>query len=312
MKPTSFKSTTTSCVGNVPEAKNITFQGTAYGCPFSQLLRPLTTEERNALVEEIRECGIVAPVVIDEASNIIDGKHRMKIAVELGLPEVPMVAKTGLTDEQKRGMALGLNVARRHLSPGEQRLLREQRLIRVAQARNAGDSLRAIAQREGVSESQVRQDIDKATAQGCAVAPPDHITGRDGKKRRQPRRPAAPNGTKDHRPAPKPAADRVEGDYPRLAPQPSEQPTAPAADGDGGDPPGQEPPPPGTSRTVEILWGELERSAPVVLQLADDMKRLTSLPASEREPKEALHLVHRLREVADAIEREMLAPAEAT
>jgi hypothetical protein len=60
----------------------------------------------------------------------------------------------------------------------------QARCQRVVAARQEGQSLRAIARQEEVSESQVRADLKAATAQGCAVGPPDgKVTGLDGKVR---------------------------------------------------------------------------------------------------------------------------------
>ena len=61
---------------------------------------------------------------------------------------------------------------------------RRERIGRVVEAREAGDSLRAIASREGVSEKQIRLDMKRATAEGLdATPPPNGIVGLDGRRR---------------------------------------------------------------------------------------------------------------------------------
>jgi hypothetical protein len=61
---------------------------------------------------------------------------------------------------------------------------RRERIGRVVEARKAGDSLRAIASRERVSEKQIRFDLERATAEGIAAAPPlTGVVGLDGRRR---------------------------------------------------------------------------------------------------------------------------------
>src|SRR5258708_39622856 len=61
---------------------------------------------------------------------------------------------------------------------------RRERIGRVVEARKAGDSLRAIASRERVSEKQIRLDLKRATAEGIAATPPPSgIVGLDGRRR---------------------------------------------------------------------------------------------------------------------------------
>src|SRR4051794_36256171 len=84
---------------------------------FPDLLRPLHPDERQALMDSIREHGITAPVVVDENDGIIDGANRVSIAAELGLTYIPFTRiPRDLTDDQKLERALSLNVARRQLS----------------------------------------------------------------------------------------------------------------------------------------------------------------------------------------------------
>ena len=61
---------------------------------------------------------------------------------------------------------------------------RRKRIGRVVEARKAGDSLRAIASRERVSEKQIRLDLKCATAEGIAATPPTNgVIGLDGRRR---------------------------------------------------------------------------------------------------------------------------------
>lgn len=167
-----------------------------YRILYPDLLRPLNAAERDSLRTSIRERGVCVPVVIDESGGIIDGGNRATLAAELGLDSIPTQLVVGLDDSQKVQLAYQLNETRRQLSQGdreEARKNRDRRLARIAAARAEGQSLRAIAEAEGVSEKQVRADIkelqdpatgEPATADPSAVAgSPEKVIGKDGKER---------------------------------------------------------------------------------------------------------------------------------
>ncbi len=87
-----------------------------------QLLPPLTAEERAALIESIGTFGILQPIIVDEAGNVIDGHHRAEIAAELGV-DCPRTVLPDLTEEQKVEQSIALNLGRRHLTRGQRREL---------------------------------------------------------------------------------------------------------------------------------------------------------------------------------------------
>jgi hypothetical protein len=154
---------------------------------FPDLLRPLTPAERANLRESIQSEGMFVPIIVDEKDGIIDGINRATIASELGydLDELPLQVVDYLTTAGKRKMVLDLHWARRHLTPDEQQALRQQRIARVAEARQEGKSLRTIAEAEGVSHQQIKRDLDEAaTVTGVTVEPEGgKVHGRDGKDR---------------------------------------------------------------------------------------------------------------------------------
>ena len=53
--------------------------------------------------------GILSPIILDERLNIIDGRLRFDIALELGLKSLNCIILTGLTEPQKKELALSLN-----------------------------------------------------------------------------------------------------------------------------------------------------------------------------------------------------------
>ena len=56
----------------------------------------------DAVVESIKQCGYVAPIIIDEENVILAGHTRYKALQKLGRKEVEVVIRSGLTEEQKR------------------------------------------------------------------------------------------------------------------------------------------------------------------------------------------------------------------
>lgn len=56
----------------------------------------------DAVIESIKQCGYVAPIIVDEDNVILAGHTRYKALVKLGRKDVEVVVRAGLSDEQKR------------------------------------------------------------------------------------------------------------------------------------------------------------------------------------------------------------------
>lgn len=56
----------------------------------------------DSVAESIRQCGYVAPIIVDENNVILAGHTRYKALKKLGKTEAEVVVKSGLSDEQKR------------------------------------------------------------------------------------------------------------------------------------------------------------------------------------------------------------------
>lgn len=55
-----------------------------------------------AVVESIKQCGYVAPIIVDEENIILAGHTRYKALQKLGKTEAEVVVRAGLSDDQKR------------------------------------------------------------------------------------------------------------------------------------------------------------------------------------------------------------------
>lgn len=56
----------------------------------------------DAVAESIRQCGYVAPIIVDEDGVILAGHTRYKALQKLGWAECEVIVKEGLSEEQKR------------------------------------------------------------------------------------------------------------------------------------------------------------------------------------------------------------------
>ena len=118
------------------------------GSPF-QVMPPLSDEEYAALREDIAERGVLVPVVVDQHGNVLDGHHRQRIAVKLGV-DCPMEIRQVGDEDEARDVAFTLNLARRHLTREQKRAL-----IQVEIDRDPAATDRSIARRLRCSPSTV-------------------------------------------------------------------------------------------------------------------------------------------------------------
>jgi hypothetical protein len=130
-------------------------------------------------VEDMRSNGFDGNDPIRLLSGmILDGRGRYLDAMEAG---VEFACSTVGADEDPEQIVRRQNDQRRHDTPEVVKARRAKRVERVAAARADGQSIRAIAEKEGVSKTQVVEDIKEVTVQGCTVTP-DKVTGKDGRQ----------------------------------------------------------------------------------------------------------------------------------
>lgn len=144
-------------------------------------LPALTKEEYAILRDSIAEHGQLVDILVDGAGKIIDGHHRYRACRELGLePRVRVAVEVGLTADERRRLALVVNVARRQVQASARRGIVAAELIA-----DPIRSDRAIASLAGVSDKlvgRVRKDL-------LAAQQLRHVAvrvGKDGKERRAP------------------------------------------------------------------------------------------------------------------------------
>lgn len=133
-------------------------------------------------VANLKKHGIVGhrKITLHEG-QILDGWQLFRGCVELGIEPDFETLPEGVSPET---FVETRNDTRRHETADEAASRIEARRKRVAEARTSGESIRVIAENEGVSHTTVKNDIEAATVKGFTVDPPNgKSTGKDGKSR---------------------------------------------------------------------------------------------------------------------------------
>lgn len=161
--------------------------------PFQVMPEP-APEQYAKLRESIRTHGVLVPIDVDEAGNVLDGHCRQAIARELGV-QCPMVVNSDIGDnEDKLAWAREVNAVRRQLSPEQ---LREVLAAQIRKTPHWSD--RRIATQVGCSHptvARMRRQLETVPTgtsyrqgkDGTLPPPPATRTGLDGRTRKVPAR----------------------------------------------------------------------------------------------------------------------------
>lgn len=135
----------------------------------------LGTSEYQGLKGSVQESGkVLMPILVDENMTVLDGHHRLKIALELGLEQIPYLMVKGLSQEEKIERVFQLNDSRRHSSPEQKQETfgkRVRNLIALHEKNPNEWPIKKIAERVGRTEETIRE---KMKGQGVDV--PDRRT----------------------------------------------------------------------------------------------------------------------------------------
>ena len=142
-----------------------------------QLLPEMTEEQYTALKADIADRGVMIPLEYDEAGNLLDGHHRLKACMELGITDFPRITRHFKTEEEKCYHIQAINAVRRHLTQEQMRQVISKQL---QYAPHKSD--RQIATDLGVSNSTVsllRKEMEKNNE----LCESHSSIGADGKER---------------------------------------------------------------------------------------------------------------------------------
>lgn len=127
------------------------------------LVPPLSTSDYDELVDSIRRHGQMEPIVLDADGFVIDGRHRLRACLKLGIEPAYRVA--ALSSEDVGEFIWGLAAVRRHLEPGQKAALRVLMDDELAIARDMAKA----AQRDKKKPKQPRKNTREILAQKTGV-----------------------------------------------------------------------------------------------------------------------------------------------
>jgi hypothetical protein len=134
-------------------------------------------EQFEALKADIAERGVLTPIDVDDTGAILDGHHRYRACVELGLREFPTVVRLGLSEDEKRAFARKSNALRRHLTRAQVRQLVADQLRDTPEWANS-----RIGSALGV-DSKTVASIRAGLEATSEIPKLDRLIGADGKSR---------------------------------------------------------------------------------------------------------------------------------
>jgi ParB-like chromosome segregation protein Spo0J len=115
--------------------------------PVADLFPMLADDELAELAEDIRQRGLLQPIVLDGDGRVLDGRNRLAACKLAGVaPEF-----VGYHGDDPDGYALAVNIARRHLSKGQQAMVAARAAL-VSKGTKA-----SAAKAVGVSAGRVAQ-----------------------------------------------------------------------------------------------------------------------------------------------------------
>lgn len=133
-----------------------------------ELLPPLSTEEFEALKNDIAVNGVRQPIFVDENGEILDGHHRYKID-----PNVKRIVISGKTEAEKMAFVFNANFTRRNLSSAQKNEARKK-MQKIADELALHDYTQAaIATMLGVDQSTVSKWLDATNMNNHNGCKPD-------------------------------------------------------------------------------------------------------------------------------------------
>lgn len=157
------------------------------------IFRPLEGDERKRLLASIRNGYDEAhPIVAWSKTNeVIDGRNRRDVAVELRCTDVPVAFVDFPDEDAVTAFVIAQNLARRHLDPKERAEL-------AARLVNGGMSTRSAARVTNVSKDTAQRAASAARSSGVSSETPAKTrrVGADGKSYPATRKSSKPKPTK--------------------------------------------------------------------------------------------------------------------
>ncbi len=142
-----------------------------------QVLPSMDDIQFQALKADIAERGVLTPIDVDEQGYVLDGHHRYRACVELGITNFPTILRLNMDESEKRMFARKSNMLRRHLNQEQMREILSGQLKDTPNWAN-----NRIAQELGVDSKTVATVREKLEATS-EIPKFDRLIGADGKAR---------------------------------------------------------------------------------------------------------------------------------
>lgn len=160
--------------------------------PFADKYRMLSEAKLQELADRIQASGQREPIVFSAGpaspGSLIDGRNRWQACQLAGVTPITREMSFATEDEIVEFIA-DANDHRRQMTEDELTQMREERRARIVSARENNESIRTIAEREGISKSQVARELS-----GVPRGTPEKIKGKDGKEYKTQRPVSSPAG----------------------------------------------------------------------------------------------------------------------
>jgi len=115
--------------------------------PHQELIPPMSLEDYQNFLEDIRRNGILQPIDITYNNVILDGHHRVKAAMELGIKEIEVrIPELLYVDEDEYLISVAMN--RRHLTEGQKAVLANEYRKILSTKRQSEAGKKAVTIRE--------------------------------------------------------------------------------------------------------------------------------------------------------------------
>ena len=146
-----------------------------------RILPPHSMSERQSIFESIKAEGLKSPLIIDEFDQIIDGHVRRDICEELGIDwHTGVIVRAGLTDDQKKAMAVTLNLARRSTPPTAKQRREYAEVMLMANPEQSDGCIAAVVGLDDTTVCKYRHELLKDQK----IRPVTHTIGLDGRRRK--------------------------------------------------------------------------------------------------------------------------------
>jgi ParB-like chromosome segregation protein Spo0J len=122
--------------------------------PVAELFPMLSDDELDELAADIKENGLIHPLIVTPDGQLVDGRNRLEACERLGIE-----ARVEIFEGDPVAYILSTNIARRHLNKGQSAMLVVKAHPSLADSALREDGQKELAGQAGVSERLIRRAV---------------------------------------------------------------------------------------------------------------------------------------------------------